>query len=67
MKSISGVVEVHKLPFFAVLEPLIFKFGKFQPSKIAKFSFTQDSEPLKTQKMTDFELLELLTLISRKL
>ena len=42
-----------KSAIFAVLEPLNVEFGRFQPSKIERFSFIQDSESFKTQKMAD--------------
>ena len=50
MKSVSRVLGVLRVPFFAFLEPMNFEFGEYQPCKIAKFSLTQNSEPLETQK-----------------
>ena len=50
MKSISTILEVQKVPFFGISEPMNFEFGEFQPSRTAKISFTQNSESLKLQK-----------------
>ena len=43
------------------------EFDEFQPSKSAKMSKSQNSEPRKCVKMADFALLESPKLISRNL
>ena len=51
-------LKVLKQPFFAILGPLIYQLGRFQPSKIAKIHKKPKIRASKFVQVVDFVLLE---------